>query len=116
MKNEVVLFSQRFDFGISQFLKLNPKNFLTQTPRSRHLCYTGNAFQVSLQPDWQMDNGMFNNPVLACTQSLLHTVGEGRGGEGGRAGAELGFCCCFSDALNPEFSSICGAARFIQFQ
>ena len=51
MKNEVVLFSQRFDFGISQFLKLNPKKFLTQTPRSRHLCYTGNAFQVSLQPD-----------------------------------------------------------------
>ena len=79
MKNEVVLFSQRFDFGISQFLKLNPKKFSTQTPRSLHFFYTGNAFQVSLQPDWQMDNGMFNNPVLACTQSLLHTVGEGRG-------------------------------------
>ena len=111
MKNEVVLFSQRFDFGISQFFKVNQQKILTQTPRSCHLCYTGNASQVSLQPDWQMDNGMFNNSVLACTQSLLHTVGEGGG-----AGAELGFCFRFSDALNPEFSSICGAARFIQFQ
>ena len=41
-------------------------------------------------------------------------VTHGRGREG--AGAELGFCCCFSDALDPEFSSICGAARFIQCQ
>ena len=79
MKNEVVLCSQRFDFGISQFFKLIQKNFLTQTPRSCRLCYTGNAFQVSLQPDWQMDNGMFDNPVLVCTQPLLHKVGDGRG-------------------------------------
>ena len=81
MKNEVVLFSQRFDFGISQFFKLNPKSFLTQTPRSRHLCYTGNAFQVSPQPDWQIDNGMFNNPVL---YSIPVTQGGGGGRERGQ--------------------------------
>ena len=31
--------------------------------------------QFSLQPDWQMDNGFFNSPVLACTQILVHMWG-----------------------------------------
>ena len=30
-----------------------------------------NAFQVSLQPDRQVDNGIFNSPILARTQILL---------------------------------------------
>ena len=33
------------------------------------------AFWVSLQHDWQMDYGVFNSPVLACTQTLIYTRG-----------------------------------------
>ena len=29
---------------------------------------TGNTFQISLQPDWQIDNGIFNRPIIAHTQ------------------------------------------------
>ena len=32
---------------------------------------TGNAFRISLQPDWQIDRGFFNNrQIMACTQIL----------------------------------------------
>ena len=29
---------------------------------------TGNTFQISLQPDWQIANGIFNRPIIAHTQ------------------------------------------------
>ena len=36
---------------------------------------TGNAFQISFQPDWQIDNGFVNWPIMARTQILEHTGG-----------------------------------------
>ena len=33
---------------------------------------TRNAFQSSLQPDWQIGNGFFNRPIPAHTQILVH--------------------------------------------
>ena len=32
---------------------------------------TGNAFRISFQPDWQIDNGFCNNPIMARTQILV---------------------------------------------
>ena len=34
-----------------------------------------NAFQISLQPDWQIDNGYFNKPIMAHTEIQVHMVG-----------------------------------------
>ena len=33
---------------------------------------TKNVFQISLQPDWQTDNGIFNRPIMVHTQILVH--------------------------------------------
>ena len=30
---------------------------------------------MSLQSDWQIDNGLFNRPVMVCTQILIHRWG-----------------------------------------
>ena len=35
---------------------------------------TGNAFRISLQPDWQIDNGFFKRGIMARTQ-ILYTGG-----------------------------------------
>ena len=34
-----------------------------------------NAFQISFQPDLQIDNGYFNKPIMAHTEILVHMVG-----------------------------------------
>ena len=34
-----------------------------------------NAFQISLQPDLQIDNDYFNNPIMAHTEIQVHMVG-----------------------------------------
>ena len=31
-----------------------------------------NAFRVSFQPDWQINNGFFNRPIMARIQILVH--------------------------------------------
>ena len=36
---------------------------------------TGNAFWISFQPDWQIHSGIFNWPIMACTQILVHRWG-----------------------------------------
>ena len=36
---------------------------------------TGNAFWISYQPDWQIHSGIFNWPIMACTQILVHRWG-----------------------------------------
>ena len=36
---------------------------------------TGSAFQISLHPDWQVDNGIFNRPIMTRTQILVHRPG-----------------------------------------
>ena len=36
---------------------------------------TGNAFRISLQCDWQFDNGYFDKPIKARTQILVHILG-----------------------------------------
>ena len=33
-----------------------------------------NAFQISFQPDLQIDNGYFNKPIMAHTEILVHMV------------------------------------------
>ena len=35
---------------------------------------TRNAFRISLQPDWQIDNIVFNRPIIARTQMLVHSM------------------------------------------
>ena len=50
---------------------------------------TGNAFRISLQPDWLIDTGFFKRGIMARTQILVH-----------RWSPEQGFLCCFADGLN----------------
>ena len=33
---------------------------------------TGSTFRISLQPYWQISDGFFNRPIMACTQILVH--------------------------------------------
>ena len=33
---------------------------------------TRNAFRNLLQPDWRIDSGFFNRPIMACNQILVH--------------------------------------------
>ena len=40
----------------------------------------------SLQPDWQIDNGFFNRPIMAHTQIVVH-----------RKGPRIKIWCCFID-------------------
>ena len=47
-----------------------------------------------------MDYGIFNSPVLACTQILIYARGP-----------ELGFCCCFADGLSPAQSLVPSVAQ-----
>ena len=32
----------------------------------------GTTFRISFQPDWQIDNGFFNRPIMERTQFLVH--------------------------------------------
>ena len=32
----------------------------------------GSVFRISFHPDWQIDNGIFNRPIIARTQILVH--------------------------------------------
>ena len=48
------------------------------------------GFQISFKPDWQIINGFFNRPIMACTQILLVN----------RWSLEQGFWCCFADLAN----------------
>ena len=52
---------------------------------------TGNAFRISLQHDWQIDNGFFHRLIMACTQILVHVWGP-----------EQGCPRCFADRLNQK--------------
>ena len=38
---------------------------------------TRSAFRISFHPDWQIDNGFFNRPIMARTQILVHRWGAG---------------------------------------
>ena len=46
--------------------------------RKRAQEITGNAFRISLQHDWQIDNGFFHRLIMACTQILVHVWGPNR--------------------------------------
>ena len=37
---------------------------------------TGNALRISLQPDWQINNGFFNRPIMARSEILLGLDGD----------------------------------------
>ena len=54
-----------------------------------------NAFQISLQPDLQIDNDYFNNLIMAHTEILVHMVG-----------AQDKHFGAVSDGLNQTFNSI----------
>ena len=45
----------------------------TEPPTDSQLL-TRNAFQISFQPDWQINNGLFNTPIMARTQILVHRL------------------------------------------
>ena len=36
---------------------------------------TGSVFRISFHPDWQIDNGIFNRPIMACSQIRVHRQG-----------------------------------------
>ena len=36
---------------------------------------TGSAFRISFHPDWQIDNGFFNRPIMTRTKILVLTGG-----------------------------------------
>ena len=57
-----------------------------------------NAFQISFQPDLQIDNGYFNKPIMAHTEILVHMVG-----------ARDKHFGAVSDGLNQTFNSISSA-------
>ena len=48
---------------------------------------TGSAFRVSFHLDWQIDNGIFNRPILTSTQILVHKDGGGGGAKNKDFGA-----------------------------
>ena len=50
---------------------------------------TEKAFRISLRPDWQIDSGIFNRPIMANTQILVHIWGLGQG-----------FKRCYADGLS----------------
>ena len=59
---------------------------------------TGNALRISIILDWQIDTGIFNWPIMASTQILVHMWGLGQR-----------FRRCFSDGIKQKFSFFCGA-------
>ena len=36
---------------------------------------TRNVFWISLQPDWQVNNDIFNRPIMVCIKILVHKGG-----------------------------------------
>ena len=61
---------------------------------------TGRTLRISFHPDWQIDNGFFNRPVMTRTQILKHTDDP-----------EQGFQRCFADGLNQSLVSF--ALKFV---
>ena len=52
-----------------------------------------------LQPDWEIDNGICNKPIMVHTQILIH-----------KGNQEQGFQRCFPYGLDQKFSFVCGAS------
>jgi len=46
-------------------------------------------FQISFHLDWQINNGIFNRPIMTCTQIVVHSCGS-----------DQVFQHCFADGLN----------------
>ena len=63
---------------ISLFWALSGLNELPEGP-----------FWVSFHPEWRIDNGLFNRPIMVRTQILVHGWGP-----------KQGFRCCFKDVTN----------------
>ena len=63
---------------------------------------TGNAFWISFQPDWQIHSGIFNRPIMACTQILVH-----------RWGPTTRISVLFRRRAQLKISSICGAGYLL---
>ena len=53
---------------------------------------TGSAFQISFYPDWQIDRGFFQKPIMACRQILAPLVHNWR--------PRTEFQRCFADGCN----------------
>ena len=52
-----------------------------------------------IQPDWEIDNGICNKPIMVHTQILIH-----------KGNQEQGFQRCFPYGLYQKFSFVCGAS------
>ena len=52
-------------------LSLNNADILVLGPQGVNFI-TGNEFQISLQPVWQIDTGFLNKPIIAHTQILVY--------------------------------------------
>ena len=63
-------------------------------------------FCISLQPDWQTNNGIFNRPIMVQTPILVHSWGP-----------EQGFWCCSVDGLNRSLlPSVAQGAKKVLFK
>ena len=47
-------------------------DFLVLDPRRTQLI-TGSAFRIFFRPNWQINNGFFNRPIMARTQILVNS-------------------------------------------
>ena len=60
---------------------------------------TGRALRISFYLDWQINNSIFNGPIMMQTQILVHRW-------------EQGFQCCFADGLNQSLVSSAAQATW----
>ena len=62
------------DYTIFKNLATSLRN-LNPTDPWRNQWITWNVFWISLYPDWQIDNGFLNRPIMARTHILVHRWG-----------------------------------------
>ena len=54
---------------VSNVCKVAPRSLFWASRRTQRI--TGSAFRISFQPDWLIDNAIFNRPIMARTQILV---------------------------------------------
>ena len=63
---------------------------------------TGSAFRISFYPDWQINNYIFNRPVMARSQIQVH-----------RWGPRTRILALFRRRTLPEFSIVCDVGKLL---
>ena len=66
---------------------------------------TGNVFWISLQPDWQINNGFLNRPIMVWDYLISWYTGRG---------PEQQFWSCFTDRMLEVWFCLCMRRWWIQ--